>query len=124
LLEQYEKMEDPAHPNLMFQEYIPGGGESVWMFNACFNVQSDCLVSFTGQELGQFPAYGGMASLGVCVKNETVDQTDREFLKKFGYRGIVDLATGATRATGSTRCWTGILGSALERFRRGPAHRG
>lgn len=91
LLEQYEKMEDPADPNLMLQEYIPGGDESIWMFNAYFNARSDCLVSFTGQKLRQFPAYGGMTSLGVCVKNETVDQMTREFLKKLGYRGIVDL---------------------------------
>ena len=91
LLENYAKMEDPADPNLMLQEYIPGGDDSIWMFNGYFNAQSDCLVAFTGQKLRQFPAYGGMTSLGVCVKNEAVETMTRDFMKKLGYRGIVDM---------------------------------
>ena len=31
--------------NLMLQEYIPGGDESVWMFNGYFNARGDCLAT-------------------------------------------------------------------------------
>jgi len=33
LLEYYDRTEDPANPNIMLQEYIPGGDDTVWMFN-------------------------------------------------------------------------------------------
>ena len=91
LIEQYEKMEDFSDPNLMLQEYIPGGDDSVWMFNGYFNEQSDCLAAFTGQKIRQHPPYGGMTSLGICVKNEAVEKMTCAWLKKLGYRGIVDM---------------------------------
>jgi len=37
LLKSYDEMEDPAQPNLMLQEYIPGNVDTVWMFNGYFN---------------------------------------------------------------------------------------
>ena len=43
LLDIYDTMEDFSAPNLMLQEFIPGGPETVWMFNGYFDAQSDCL---------------------------------------------------------------------------------
>ena len=91
LLESYDRLEDPAQPNLMLQEYIPGEADSVWMFDGYFNARSDCLVAFTGQKLRQYPVYVGMTSLGICVGNDTVEKITREFLKALGYRGMVDM---------------------------------
>ncbi len=91
LLASYDQMEDPANPNLMLQEYIPGGDDTVWMFNGYFNVASDCLVGFTGKKIRQNPVYTGITSLGICTHNETVDQTTRRFMKAIGYRGILDI---------------------------------
>jgi len=91
LLEQYDRMEDPAGPNLMLQEYIPGGEDSVWMFNGYFNADSECLAGFTGKKIRQNPVYTGSTSLGVCLRNDQVAGLTRTFMKAVGYRGILDI---------------------------------
>jgi D-aspartate ligase len=91
LLSLYDKVEEPGAPNLMLQEYIPGGEDSVWMFNGYFNEHSECLLGFTGQKIRQCPAYTGYTSLGVCRRNEAVDGLTRRFMKSIGYRGILDV---------------------------------
>ena len=91
LLSGYDRMEDPDEPNFMLQEYIPGGPDSVWMFNGYFDARSECLVAFTGRKLRQRPPYTGMTSLGVCVPNAAVEEATRTFMKAVGYRGVVDI---------------------------------
>ena len=91
LLRLYSEMEDPADPNLMLQEYIPGGEDTIWMFNGYFDAKSDCLIGFTGRKLRQTPPYTGVTSLGVCVPNDTVEQTTVQWMKRLGYRGILDI---------------------------------
>lgn len=91
LVSLYREMEDPADPNLMLQEYIPGGDDVVWMFNGYFNNDSDCLLGFTGRKLRQTPVYTGSTSLGICVQNDEVDQTTRRWMKELGYRGVLDI---------------------------------
>jgi D-aspartate ligase len=91
LLAKYDAAEDFANPNLMLQEYIPGGDDTVWMFNGYFNEHSDCLVGFTGKKLRQCPVHTGSTSLGICVRNETVEKLTKQFMKGVGYRGILDI---------------------------------
>ena len=91
LLANYDQMEDPQQPALMLQEYIPGGEDSVWMFNGYFDENSECLVGFTGKKLRQTPVYTGMTSLGVCLPNQQVEQMTKAFMKRIGYRGILDI---------------------------------
>ena len=91
LLEHYDTMEDTTHPNLMLQEYIPGGSESVWMFNGYFDERSECRVGFTGQKVRQYPRGTGATSLGICRHNEEVVETTRRMMRAIGYRGIVDM---------------------------------
>jgi predicted ATP-grasp superfamily ATP-dependent carboligase len=75
----------------MLQEYIPGGDDSVWMFNGYFDDRSECLIEFTGKKIRQNPVYTGMTSLGICLRNETVAETTKKFMKAIGYRGILDI---------------------------------
>ncbi len=91
LLAKYDQLEDPDNPNLMLQEYIPGGEDTVWMFNGYFNAQSDCLAAFTGKKIRQSPVYTGATSLGICLANPVVEQTTRDFMKSVGYKGILDI---------------------------------
>jgi len=91
LREMYLAMENPAEPNLMIQEYIPGGDDSIWIFNGYFNANSECLVGFTGRKLRQTPIHTGMTSLGICLQNDTVEKVTREFMRALGYRGILDI---------------------------------
>jgi predicted ATP-grasp superfamily ATP-dependent carboligase len=91
LLAAFDRMQNTGPPNVALQNFIPGGPETVWMFNGYFDADSRCLVSFTGRKLRQHPAYTGMTSLGVVVRNDEVDSMTRRFLSALGYRGIVDL---------------------------------
>jgi len=91
LLKRYDALEDPSEPNLMLQEYIPGGEDSIWMFNGYFDSASECVVGFTGKKLRQCPAYTGQTSLGICLRNEQVARTTCDLMRAVGYRGIIDL---------------------------------
>ena len=91
LLRQYDSIEDPDHPNLMLQEYIPGGDDSVWMFNGYFNANSDCLFGIAGRKLRQHPVYTGATSLGICLRNEVLEETTKRLMKAVGYRGVLDI---------------------------------
>jgi predicted ATP-grasp superfamily ATP-dependent carboligase len=91
LLEVYGRLEDPENPNLILQEYIPGGDDSVWMFNGYFNRHSECLAGFTGRKIRQFPVHRGATCLGICERNEVVEQDARLFLQRLAYQGIVDM---------------------------------
>jgi D-aspartate ligase len=91
LVPLYRELEDPAEPNFMLQEYIPGGEHDVWMFNGYFDAASDCLAGFTGRKLRQTPVYTGVTSLGVCEANDAVLETTTRWMKELGYRGVLDI---------------------------------
>jgi predicted ATP-grasp superfamily ATP-dependent carboligase len=91
LFERFDQGAAAGHPNLILQEYIPGGDGSVWMCNGYFNQDSDCLATFTGKKLRQWPPHAGVACLAVCEPNETVAATTRRFLKAVGYQGLVGI---------------------------------
>jgi D-aspartate ligase len=61
------------------------------MFNGYFNKKSECLAGFTGKKLRQRPMDTGVTTLGICLRNETVDRSLRRFLQAIDYRGIVDV---------------------------------
>jgi predicted ATP-grasp superfamily ATP-dependent carboligase len=100
LLQAYEAWEDPQNPNLMIQEYIPGGDDTVWMFNGYFNERSECLVAFTGKKIRQCPVYRGATSLGICLGNETVERITRTFMRDVGYQGVLDIGYRFDRRDG------------------------
>ena len=91
LLDVYDRVEEPGNPNLMLQEYIPGGDDSIWMFNGYFDPNSDCLAGFTGKKIRQCPVYIGYTSLGICLRNDVVASQTLAFMKAVGYRGILDI---------------------------------
>ena len=91
LTENYSRMEDPADPNLMLQEYIPGGDDAVWMFNGYFNRKSECVAGFTGKKIRQHPIHTGATSLGICLRNDAVHELTTVFMRTLGYQGIIDM---------------------------------
>jgi D-aspartate ligase len=90
-LDAYASMESPVAPNVILQEYVPGGPESVWMFNGYFGRDDDCLVGFTGKKLRQHPPYTGSTTLGVCEPNDAVEQQTLALAAAVGYRGVLDI---------------------------------
>lgn len=91
LFDFYRKYEDPQNPNFMLQEYIPGGDDSIWFLNGYFDSNSECLFSIVGKKIRQSPIHTGVASLGICLKNDDVDELTKRFMKNIGYKGIVDI---------------------------------
>lgn len=91
LLQRYDAIEDAAEPNLMLQEYIPGGDDATWTFNGYFDRAGECLVSFTGRKLRNYPPYFGQGSLAVCTRNDEVAAQTIRFMTAIGYQGALDL---------------------------------
>jgi D-aspartate ligase len=89
-----------GEPNFLFQEYIPGGPESIWMFNGYFDEDSRCLFGATGRKLHQYPPYTGMTSLGLCEPNDAVGRTTMDLMHRIGYRGILDIGYRYDRRDG------------------------
>lgn len=88
LLEFYAKAADHDEPSLLIQEFIPGED---WMFDGYFDQCSRCVFGVTGKKIRRFPVNTGVTSLGVCIRNETVERTTVEFMKAIGYQGILDI---------------------------------
>ena len=91
LLALYKRLDESERSNVMLQEYIPGGDDSVWMFNGYFDSNSDCGFGITGRKIRQYPNYTGQTSLGVCLRNEFVYETTTRWMKELGYKGILDI---------------------------------
>jgi amino acid adenylation domain-containing protein len=91
LLALYGWVGESDAPGLIAQEYIPGSEDTVWMFNGYFNARSECVAGFTGRKLRQCPVYTGVTSLGICQKNDAVEQAAKRLLTRVGYRGMVDM---------------------------------
>ena len=91
LLAEYRARETAGSPNMMLQEYIPGGDDQVYIFDGYLDADSNCLAGFTGRKIRQFPIHRGCAALGEqCAASEVVEQMTR-FLGAIGYRGPVDI---------------------------------
>ena len=91
LIARYIELEDPASPNVMIQAYIPGGDDTIWMFNGYFDRNSRCRAAYTGKKLRQHPVHVGATSLGICLENTRVEQLTIDFMQRIRYHGILDI---------------------------------
>lgn len=87
----YARMESDEAPQVMLQEYVPGGSDSVWMFNGCFGEDAHALCAFTGRKLRQAGSGTGPTTLGVVGDNQQVADSARRLMEELDYRGIVDM---------------------------------
>jgi len=76
--------------NFVLQDYIPGDAEAVWMCNGYFGTRRERDVVFTGKKLRQVSSTG-IASLAICLPNETVGAQTRSLMQGIGYRGCVGI---------------------------------
>ena len=91
LLAIYRQAESPDDPNLIFQEYIPPEHAEDWIVHGYRNPKTDCLVTFTGRKLRSYPAFKGITTLGISVRNETLTRQAVKLLESINYAGIMDL---------------------------------
>jgi len=76
--------------NFVLQEYIPGDAQAVWMCNGYFGRETERDLVFSGKKLRQVSSTG-IASLAICLRNETVEEQTRSFMQGIGYRGCVGI---------------------------------
>jgi predicted ATP-grasp superfamily ATP-dependent carboligase len=76
--------------SVVLQEYVPGGVDSVWMCNGYFARHSEDTVTFTGKKLRQ-TSPTGVASLAICLPNETVATQTRNLMDGVGFKGCVGI---------------------------------
>lgn len=96
----YRRMESPERPNVMVQEHVPGGSDSIWMFNGYFDRDSRCLMGLTGRKLRQRGPHTGPTTLGVCTPNAEVAAATERLAEAVGYRGIIDIGFRYDRRDG------------------------
>jgi D-aspartate ligase len=90
LLQEVDRETTYGPLNFVLQEYIPGDATSVWMCNAYVGHEPCRTVIFTGKKLRQVSSTG-IASLAICLPNETVELQTRKFMHGLGYRGCVGI---------------------------------
>ena len=91
MIADFERRESLRPPlNVVLQEYIPGDADSVWMCNGYFGRDTTDPLIFTGKKLRQVSSTG-IASLAVCLPNETVAAQTKSFIQAVGYRGCVGI---------------------------------
>lgn len=118
LLLAYARMESDVAPQVMLQEYVPGGSDAVWTFNGYVGDGGECLCAFTGRRLRQQGPRTGQTTLGICAANDTVDALARHLLRELDYRGIVDIGFHYDRRDGHYKVFdvNARLGSSFRMF--------
>jgi D-aspartate ligase len=85
------KLFDQIHPiesRLMVQEWIPGGDSNVYYCLVYFDHQSECLASFTGYKIRQWPVGTGTACSTTAVDDPFVSARTVEILQGVKYKGF------------------------------------
>jgi D-aspartate ligase len=90
LMDEIDREMDSGSLNFVLQEYIPGDAESVWMCNGYFGPEPERTVVLTGKKLRQVSSTG-VASLAICLPNDTVAMQTRSLMEGVGYRGCVGI---------------------------------
>lgn len=87
LIKLYDKI-NSIESRLMVQEWIPGGDSNVYYCLVYFNDQGDCLASFSGYKIRQWPVGTGTASSTAPVHDPFVTKRTIEILEQLKYSGF------------------------------------
>lgn len=90
LMNEVDRQAALGPSNAILQEYIPGDADTVWMCNGYFAPQREHTTTFTGKKLRQVSSTG-IASLAICLPNETVAAQTRRLMEGVGFRGCVGI---------------------------------
>jgi predicted ATP-grasp superfamily ATP-dependent carboligase len=91
LVENFEAMAVGDDLNVMLQQYIPGGPDSIWIFHGYADRDGETVFGLVGNKLREYPVDTGLTTLGVNARNDVVDEAARRFVKGIGYSGVIDI---------------------------------
>jgi len=88
-------------PNVLVQEFIPGGPDAAWVLGACFTSDGECPVVGSGRKLRDEPPGHGVTSYAVAERNEELLAVAVPFFRVLGYRGALDTCWRRDRRDGA-----------------------
>ena len=77
-----------ATDRLVAQQYISGNDSDVWFCLVYYNQQSQCVASFTGRKLFQWPVLCGNTAACIADQNVQVESLTRKFFDLAEYQGL------------------------------------
>jgi predicted ATP-grasp superfamily ATP-dependent carboligase len=75
-------------PNLLVQEWVPGPDSNVEYCLTYFDKNTECLASFTGAKIRQWPVGTGSTASTKPTKNEWIKNQTIQIFKELHYRGF------------------------------------
>ena len=84
-------VEEDRWTNILLQEYVPGGADSLRMFCGYLDAQGTKLFAGVATKLGQQPPRGGETTLCVIENESVVHELADSVLSRAGYAGPVDM---------------------------------
>ncbi|HUQ26040.1 MAG TPA: hypothetical protein VM140_10235 [Burkholderiales bacterium] len=73
---------------LQFQEYIPGGDDTIWSFHGFAAPGGEVLASFIGRKIRTYPALTGDSSYLRLARDESLDALGRDIAARLGLAGV------------------------------------
>ena len=98
VLELWDRIE-PDYP-IMVQEWIEGGDDHLYSFNAYFASDGRALATFTAQKIRQWPPHAGVSSFGIECRNDEVLDAALRLFGSLPYRGFAYLEMKRDARTG------------------------
>ena len=78
-------------PGMIVQEYIPREQAQDWIVHLYCDMNSECVVLFTGVKLRSWPPHNGPTACAYTMDNPELAGLTERFCKEIGFRGIADL---------------------------------
>tara|TARA_Y100001970_G_scaffold168897_1_gene206534 strand:+ start:11368 stop:12549 length:1182 start_codon:yes stop_codon:yes gene_type:complete len=77
--------------NILFQEYIEGEQDDVWVSLGYKSIDSNFFIGMTAVKHTMFPTHGGVMAIGKTILSEKILELSKVFLSKLDYDGIFGL---------------------------------
>lgn len=79
------------HPGVLIQEYIPGGDDHLYFFDAYFNARSEPVGYFVARRIRTYPIHCGISTLAVTIHHPDIIKAALRVLQAIEYRGAAHL---------------------------------
>lgn len=79
------------HPGVLIQEYIPGGDDHLYFFDAYLNARSEPLGYFVARRIRTYPIHCGISTLAETVHHPEIAEIGLQVLTSIGYQGAAHL---------------------------------